>query len=357
METCISASARYMLELGWVLVPVRGPGTPKPKAPIYDGWPECRPAWDDLAALLKDRPNAGIAINLGASGLIDVEADTPEDEARLDDLCADCAFPCWRSLRGKHRLFANDGTIEFLKAGGTEFRTGRHISILPPSLHATGNTRYEWITSPFDIGPPPLPAKLVELYLACMMKEDKQRISNCAPRTATFPFRDDLDYVLRHRRMPEVATRQPVTEAAAAAEVEPEAKAALPPPASSKSLLAFCREHADRCEREALKLDQVIGTADDQKKDGEPRQHTRRVRLAASANQWRAWQAAVDAVVSQDRSVDRQALAGLHNYIASQWRRLRDRRGVGEAALRRWREWARQLDEAFRWLAGDGGAA
>jgi hypothetical protein len=199
MNACIAAAERYILELGWILVPVRGPGTRKPKAPIYDGWPECRPDWHDLASLLKDRPNAGIAINLGASGLIDVEADSPDDEARLDDLCADFIFPCWRSMRSKHRLFVNDGTIDFLKVGATEFRTGNHISILPPSLHAKGKIRYEWIASPFDVSPPPLPAKLFEFYLTLANEAPKKESkSKRPPRTMPFPYRDDLDYILRH---------------------------------------------------------------------------------------------------------------------------------------------------------------
>lgn len=199
VNECIAAAKRYILELGWVLLPVRGPGCKGPKAAIYDGWPECRPEWTDLAELLARRPKAGIALNLGASGLVDVEGDTPEAEALLDDLCAGADFPCWRSARSKHRLFANDGSIGHLKTGGVEIRAGRHYSILPPSPHPDGLT-YQWIMTPFGLDPPPPPERLLRFYRDEAAKAPARRSGGSPGRAKgkPFPYRDDLDHVLRH---------------------------------------------------------------------------------------------------------------------------------------------------------------
>src|SRR5690348_434831 len=101
---CIAAVKEYIDKLNWVIVPVHGPGQHRPKAPLFAGWPVCRPDVDSLVDLLAALPNAGIALNLGASGVVDVEGDTPEGEALLDDLCAGSVFPCYRSARSTHCL-------------------------------------------------------------------------------------------------------------------------------------------------------------------------------------------------------------------------------------------------------------
>src|SRR5271156_3289641 len=94
----VDAAKRYVGDLGWWLLPVLG------KKPIWDGWPDYQPDIEVLIHFLVNNPNLGIGLNLGGSALIDLEADTPEGEMILDDLCAGQEFPCWRSRRSKHRL-------------------------------------------------------------------------------------------------------------------------------------------------------------------------------------------------------------------------------------------------------------
>jgi len=189
----IEAARRYAEDLGWRLIPVSG------KTPIWRGWPDYYPGLPELLTALED-PTLGIGLNLGGSGLIDLEADTPEGEMILDDLCEGLEFPCWRSKNGKHRLFQAHPEVGYLKIEMLiiEFRTGRHQSVLPPSPHPSSGTRYEWIINPFDVPPPPLPDVINDYYGERM--EQPGSVSQRSPRAkaSSIPFRDDLDYVLRH---------------------------------------------------------------------------------------------------------------------------------------------------------------
>ena len=141
-ERRIAAATRYIDELGWALAFVHGSGE-KAKAPIYPGWPDLRPTPEVVQEVLGFDYSAGIGLNLGGSGLVDVEGDSPEAEAKLDDLCKGLTFPSWASRRSKHRLFLRQPEIDYLKAGPIEFRTGRHQSVLPPSVIAT--VEYRWL--------------------------------------------------------------------------------------------------------------------------------------------------------------------------------------------------------------------
>jgi hypothetical protein len=64
MDELLHAAERYIETLDWHLLLVRGPGTRSPKAAVYDGWPDFRPAVKDLTDYFRQHPRAGIAINL-----------------------------------------------------------------------------------------------------------------------------------------------------------------------------------------------------------------------------------------------------------------------------------------------------
>ena len=101
---CIYHAEKYINELDWWLVPIRGSGQ-QPKAPLLDGWPDWKPTSDAVIEILKGRPEAGIGVHLGGSALVDLEGDSEEGEVILTDLCHGLDFPCWRSKRSIHRLF------------------------------------------------------------------------------------------------------------------------------------------------------------------------------------------------------------------------------------------------------------
>ena len=158
----VTEACRYIEELGWWLVPVAGHGA-NAKKPLYRGWPDYRPDAETIKSILTLNGDAGIGLNLGGSGLLDLEADSPEAEEFLDDLCKDIECPSWQSRRGKHRLFQANGCRHLdITAMKIEFRSGRHQSVLPPSVF--GETEYRWIVDPFDCPPPPLPDKLLDFY-------------------------------------------------------------------------------------------------------------------------------------------------------------------------------------------------
>ncbi|NQU26325.1 MAG: bifunctional DNA primase/polymerase [Candidatus Nealsonbacteria bacterium] len=104
VNACISAGTKYVEALDWWLVPVHGIGK-KAKSPIYKGWPDVKPGIDHLQACLDFHGDAGIGINLGGSGLLDLEGDSEEGEAILTDLCIGIDFPRYKSSKSIHRLF------------------------------------------------------------------------------------------------------------------------------------------------------------------------------------------------------------------------------------------------------------
>lgn len=195
---CISCAEKY-INLGWWLVPIRGNGS-APKAPLLDGWPEWKPDNESLVEVLQKHPAAGIGVHLGGSGLLDLEGDSDAGEAILTNLCRGMDFPCWRSTRSTHRLFQVHPDVSHLniKALAIEFRTGRNQSVLPPTAFQDG-ARYEWLVNPFDVSPPPLPDHLVDFYREYAEATDPiERTTAPTGKDTRFPFRDDLDYLLRH---------------------------------------------------------------------------------------------------------------------------------------------------------------
>ena len=203
VNPCFSEGKRYVEELDWWLVPIRGTGRGNDgKAPIYKGWPAVRPGVEQLHAMLEENGDAGIGLHLGGSGLIDLEGDTEQGERICEQLCRGFNFPCYRSRRSRHRLFQAHEAVGHLdiKSMGIEFRTGRHQSVLPPSVVVGDErTHYQWLVSPFECPPPPLPGRILAFYAKHAPdprnKRDPQPHQQAKAR---FPYRDDRDYILRY---------------------------------------------------------------------------------------------------------------------------------------------------------------
>jgi hypothetical protein len=117
-------------------------------------------------------PTSNVGILLGrASGVVDVEGDSPEAQIESERLLGGLRTPCYRSNRSVHRLFrlppelVSSSTVA--KVGNLELRLGTPKaaqSVVPPSLHASG-IRYAWLPglSPDDCSPAAFPPVLVEL--------------------------------------------------------------------------------------------------------------------------------------------------------------------------------------------------
>lgn len=110
-------------------------------------------------------PSANVGVALGkASGIVDLECDTPEAEQQLLRIFSTAmpVCPTFQSQRGKHRLFRFDARLPdkaMVKLHGIEVRIGGGgkgcCSIFPPSMHAEGK-RYQWLVAPDEVDPPAL---------------------------------------------------------------------------------------------------------------------------------------------------------------------------------------------------------
>lgn len=144
-------AARQYCNYGWRIIPTRG------KAPCGGvGWPQKATSDAGEAMAMLDDSNAdGIGVLLRGSGLIDLDADSPEAEQAIQRLFGGNIpqTPTYRSARGLHRLFEwRDGWASLASkakamAGPIEIRgIGEKAaqSVFPPS----GGR--QWIVSPAD---------------------------------------------------------------------------------------------------------------------------------------------------------------------------------------------------------------
>lgn len=169
---CLLAAIDYARKLGWYLVPCYGidsdgsctcrkrscasPGKHPRLGKHWHKKASCDP--EELILWWAAWPDSNIGLLLGErSGVIDVECDHPDAERLYAEICGDDppAPPTYTSGRGRHRLFKWTQNLRQpagAKAAGLDVLTGnsgKQITILPPSRHASGITR-EWILDPFD---------------------------------------------------------------------------------------------------------------------------------------------------------------------------------------------------------------
>ena len=154
----MSASARvaspvlraglWALDVGWALV-LTAPGTKRPhwRTPtVYDVITDT----GLLEGLLLESPEAGLAVNLGASRLASIEDDGPGGLERLAELERRAgALPVtWgiQARRGRHRLFRVTKEVRGRRLGPElELKSRGQMILLPPTT-ADGVTR-RWIVA------------------------------------------------------------------------------------------------------------------------------------------------------------------------------------------------------------------
>lgn len=136
------------------------------KRPLGAGWQH--KATGDLEAVdawLAAGHNVGLLLG-PASGVVDVEYDTPEGREQLAAFgILDIPTPTWRSARGEHRLFLWEPWMPqtaVVKAEDLEIRIGGRAaqSVLPPSRHPDGS-QYGWVVRPIDCPVAAFPAQLL----------------------------------------------------------------------------------------------------------------------------------------------------------------------------------------------------
>ncbi len=136
-QTMIIEQAKQLAKAGWQVLPVVG------KIPQGTAWQD-RATNDpeQVAALFSGHSFDGVGVKLGqASGIVDIECDSPEAEQTLFALLNGEVpiTPTFASTRGKHYLFRwcdNLPAKAVFKLSGLEFRTGNGAaaqSVFPPS--------------------------------------------------------------------------------------------------------------------------------------------------------------------------------------------------------------------------------
>ncbi|MCE9545191.1 MAG: DUF5906 domain-containing protein [Planctomycetia bacterium] len=147
----------------------------------------------EIERAFRIRGELNVGIMLGpTAGIIDIEADSEEEERHFADLFDGCEIPRtpeFKSKRGRHRLFAwhpdlaqaGKGVVKFRKLGCRIGADGKAIhSCIPPS--ATGGTAREWICSLSDCAPAQLPPAVVARILqAAKEKKNGAAVANYSP--------------------------------------------------------------------------------------------------------------------------------------------------------------------------------
>jgi hypothetical protein len=147
------AAARELLRLGWCVVPIpRGM-----KAPVIRGWQDLRLTPEQLANHFSENSNIGVVLGEPSGGLVDVDIDVPEALA-----LADAFLPPTQRIHGRpgklrsHRWYRVSPSPKYVKLVDpmleksdprastiVELRQDRHQTIVPPSLHVSGEL-YGW---------------------------------------------------------------------------------------------------------------------------------------------------------------------------------------------------------------------
>ncbi len=160
-----------------------------------DAWQNKQWTVDEVERAFEQFPDANIGIQWGPrSQLIDIEADTPEQEQAFAELFDGCrqipVTPTYKSTRGKHRLFRYDerlaatgkAVVEFKHLGirlGTNGK-GAH-SVIPPS------TNREWLVSLEDCDPAALPELVIERILTANGAQQQSKAKSSSTSGGEIP--------------------------------------------------------------------------------------------------------------------------------------------------------------------------
>lgn len=139
--------------------------------------------WNENYDLLKSRQM--IATNQYNIGLllgewIDIEGDTDEANLLLEKMIDGLPHPMYRSNKSTHHLFLNVGKFSTRKFMDIEFRSFGVQSVLPPSVHISGDS-YHWLKGT-TFPAPPVPSSLQDFYLQHYIHKPKLKVKVPRPK-------------------------------------------------------------------------------------------------------------------------------------------------------------------------------
>jgi len=158
--TPVQSAALAYARRGWVVLPLR----PGDKMPSTSGWPDLRLVERDLTSL-----DGNLGIHLGPSGLVDIDLDCDEAVELGRLLLPPTPLVFGRQSRpAAHYLYEATGLTRYVKVclgreTYCELRAGNgKQSMVPPSIHPSGEAvRWEPDAEP-ERGPAPVPAHVLE---------------------------------------------------------------------------------------------------------------------------------------------------------------------------------------------------
>jgi hypothetical protein len=169
-----------LLATGWHLCPMDR-GSKNPGSILGKDWPSKCSSDPAVIASWPDGCNIGVLLG-SKSGIIDLEFDSDHGELLVENWMEECGHPqtpTYRSAKSVHRLFQWEEkfALEGAKFGmmGVEFRFGCDAaqSVIPPSVHESG-AQYEWIISPWECSPVPLPELIYKMFLNMKQTSEKK---------------------------------------------------------------------------------------------------------------------------------------------------------------------------------------
>jgi len=152
------------------------------KGPTDANWPKRRYTEEEIRRRYGNCPSLNVGLVLGPLSGIDIECDSPEAEAELQEIFGGDIppTPTWQARRGLHRWFQWDeafaGLGAVIKYKHIEIRLGASgkgaQSLLPPSV--TDDFVRKWVIplSP-DTPPAELPASIVNLFITAKQPKEK----------------------------------------------------------------------------------------------------------------------------------------------------------------------------------------
>ncbi len=148
--------AKKYLAQGWSVIPIK----PSSKLPSIISWKEYQERYPTIAEIEKwwtDRPDDNIALICGKiSGVIVVDID-PKSGGTTEGLELPPSLCSRTGGGGQHIFYKWNKDLVGAKVGiraGIDIRSEASYVVLPPSLHASGNT-YDWINEGEEMSDPP----------------------------------------------------------------------------------------------------------------------------------------------------------------------------------------------------------
>jgi hypothetical protein len=195
----IEAAAADYRRRGWSVLRLKG----KIPAEPWAEYQQRRMALEEI----EESPWPGVGIVTGAvSGIVVLDADSPEAVEELTRR-GHPATPMVKTARGVHAYFQHPGGELPTRIGlgnGLDLKGDGGYVVAPPSKHPSGSV-YEWIISPEDEKPAPLPAWAVEEVRARGRRATAEDLGEEIPNGSRNKAMTSLAGSLRRRGLGETA--------------------------------------------------------------------------------------------------------------------------------------------------------